>query len=140
MNTQQCDTCGKKTFPVLNPNDPNEMIPVTEEKEFEQEINQIDKNDPKKIIKVKQKFKKIVSVMTFEKRQNAITGKIEKIPMPKFIDKKARTYWIRLKVGGEIIQRDFCLDCLNGGNRQASVIFKKAKELFELMEVIETKE
>lgn len=140
MNNQNCDTCAKKTFPVLNPNDPTEMKAITEEKEFEQEVPIPDPNDPTKVIKGKKKFKKTVPVMSFEKRQNMINGKVTKVPIPKFVDLKPRTYFIRLKLGGEIVQRDFCLDCLKGGNRQAAKIFEKAKELFELLEVLEPKQ
>jgi len=56
--------------------------------------------------------KKGSPVMTELRRQDAQTGQIRKIPVPKMLDLFPRAYLLRLNVGSESVQRDFCRDCL----------------------------
>ena len=139
MNINNCDTCNKKTY--MNPD--REI--VQEDRTIEYEIPVpvkagVDKATGKDVfIMEMQKQTKTIQkpVMTYQRRMDAITGKIVKHPVPKIIYKQPLTVFVRLKIGGDIIQRDFCEECIKGGNEKAKEIFEQAEKLWDLLEGID---
>jgi len=114
--TWVCDICGKQTF--INP--PVEFL--TEEKEFKT------KDEKGKTKKIKQTVPKMATM----KRQNSQTGKIEDVPIQDMKDLKPRTYIVRLEIGRELIQKDFCKECLGK-------VLPEIKQLWNKLESIKSK-
>jgi hypothetical protein len=138
MNSNNCDTCGKRTF--TNPD--RETVYEEEEVEFEAPMPVqvgIDKKTKKELFEmqmVKQKKTIKKPKMTYQRVMDRNTGKIVKHPIPEVIYKQPRTAYFRLKIGGDIIQRDFCEECIKGGNRKAREIFETAEKLWSLLEEV----
>lgn len=136
MNKNSCDTCGKRTYIHLYPHNPEDMVPVVNEEIIIQKVPTEEPPGSGKLVLKEEKVIKKIQVMTTEKRQNTITGKIESFPVPKFEEKKARTIFVALKIGGERLQRDFCRDCLKD-DPKATAILDAAKYLWDLLEGLE---
>ena len=144
MLSWKCDICAKDTH--VHP--PVEH--VFEEKEVEQpevytedtevELPAADPHDATKTIKVKKvisvpktRMKKVIQrtpKMGVMKRQNAQTGIVEDIAIQETKDLQPRAYIVRLHIGQEHVQRDFCLECLN------SQILPKLKEVWDQLAAI----
>lgn len=128
-----CDLCGEITY--INP--PVELL-------FDEEITEMDVpfvkstkigSDGKPINKIgfeKKIVKNKVPKMTTMKRQNPINMEMEEIPIQDQIDLKPRAYIVRLFVGQEGIQKDFCKLCLD-------TIMPEIKALMNKLEKIRSK-
>ncbi len=46
------------------------------------------------------------------KVQDPFSGEVKEVPVPKVEDLHPRTHIIRVTAGQEVIQKDFCKDCL----------------------------
>lgn len=117
----ECDICQKRT--VLNP----QVEHLFEEKEFEVDVPvttetevEVDTQDGGKAMVKRlnidaRKEKRTVRSpkMATMKRQNIHSGVIEDIPIHETRDLSPRTYIVRLTIGNETVQRDFCRDCLS---------------------------
>ena len=138
MNSNYCDTCKKQTF-----TNPDREI-VQEEKEIEFEVPTpvkvgFDKKTKKELFEIQMiKQKKIIKKpkMTYHRVMDQNTGEVIKRPIPEAIYKQPLTVFIRLKVGGDIIQRDFCEECVQGGHDKAKEIFEAAEKLWSLLEEV----
>lgn len=101
-NKWNCDDCGIET--TLNPERepvPDMDNPVIDPKTKKPLINQ---KTGKPVYH--QKLKK-------QKYQHPITGEMIEREIPEFRDLQERAYIVRLKIGDEVIQRDFCKKCLD---------------------------
>jgi len=136
MNSNNCDTCDKKTF--VNPD--RETVYESEDIDFELPIPVKQGKDKETgadlyTIENKKQTKTIKKpVMTYQKRMDQNTGKIVKYPIAEVKFLQPLTVFIRLKLGGDIIQRDFCEECIRGGNEKAKEIFETAEKLWSLLE------
>jgi len=103
MNYFKCDRCGKET--KLSP----KCEPVFEEKEVEKVVK------IGKIVKKEEKIRKIekVPVMVDMLRQNSATGEMQRYQVQKVKDLEPRAHIVRLTLGQESIQKDFCTECLD---------------------------
>jgi ribonucleotide reductase alpha subunit len=88
MNIFKCDICNRETF--INP-----QCQVVKKR---QTING-------KEIEIPEYVKM--------KNQNRSTGKMEEIDVPKIEDLQERTYIVSLRLGQEVVQRDFCKTCFD---------------------------
>lgn len=109
----KCDICGKDT--LVHP--PTEL----EYKEVET-INKV--TNKKEITKIPEMVK--------IKQQDLSSGKMKEIEVNKRRDLFPRTYIVKISIGPESIQKDFCLECLNK-------IKKPLIEVFEMLEKVESK-
>lgn len=124
MNTFKCDKCEKETF--LYP--PTELVweeikievpvPYTEEIEVEGKVE--------KVVKFKteyqtQKTPKLITT----KRLNPFTHKYEEFQTQEVKDLKPRAYLVRLSIGDEVIQKDFCVDCLSEVKQELKQVWDK---------------
>lgn len=122
-----CDSCGKETH--LNP--PVEMLWDNVETEIDvpytEEIE--DPENPGSMKKVvlfkKETHTEPVPRLTHMKVQNGQTGEVEDLEIQDSVDLKPRAYLLRLSVGNETIQKDFCKECLD------SVVLKESKALWD---------
>jgi len=117
-----CDICGKSTHinPPVEYQFTEEKVMVPTGKEVEKEFEVPDPKDPRKKIKQMMKTIEVVNVeqvvrkpkMAVMKRQNHQSGEIEDIPIQEIKDLEPRAFIVRLTLGQEQVQRDFCRDCL----------------------------
>lgn len=107
MTNQICDICGKTTY----------MNPQTQTIEIKDENNNIIGYEQTEIL-----------------IQNANTGEMEKISVPKMLDLQERTYKVMLFSGSENIIRDFCKECL-----EKNEIGNKIRDLFNTLMNIKSK-
>ena len=96
----KCDVCGKDTW--VNP--PTETI-------FEE-------------IEVDKKKVKVPKKIT-AKTQDPFTGEIKDIPIHAQRDLKPRAYMVKLSIGGESVQRDFCKECLEHFKPELNGLFDR---------------
>lgn len=123
MVNWKCDMCGKDTqvnpptkpvtekkTVVVDIPDPDHVKTLSQEDQTRLMAEYVAKTykGPTKELKHEQD----VPVMKTMKRQNAQTGEIEDIPVQEIKDLSPRTYITQLTVGPEMIQKDFCKDCL----------------------------
>lgn len=126
-NSFQCDICTKTTY--INP--PSE--PQWEEHKVEVSVPYTedvpDPDVPSKFSKVL-KYKNETQItrlpkLTKMRRQNAQTGEVEEVPIQDIKDLQPRAYLIRLMVGNEVLQKDFCKECLETIMPQIQALWDK---------------
>lgn len=107
-----CDICGEATYinptsePLWDEHKLEVSVPFTEDEIGED-------GQKRKVLKYKVETQITrVPKLTHMKRQNAQTGVIEEVPVQDVKDLQPRAYIIRLTVGAESIQKDFCKKCL----------------------------
>ena len=117
-NKWNCDDCGKETHvnPMTEPV-PDMKKPVIDPKTKQHMINPA---TGKPVYHQK---------LTKQKYQHPISGEmIERdIPEVKFLQPKC--YIVRLKIGDEVIQRDFCKECLDKRLDAFKETFKSLEEI-----------
>lgn len=119
-----CDDCGVETF--INP--PTEQ--VVEEQMQEYTVIDTETNKPKTRTRLMN-----VPVMTKMRTQDPHDPKktIE-VEIPKMKDLKPRYWRVQLRVGQEVIDRDFCKPCLD-----KSELYGKLVDLRNTLEKVERK-
>lgn len=100
MNVWKCDVCGIETR--INP----KTEPLFEEREVQIPVDQNKMGGPTK--KVKQRVPK----MTVMKKQDMSSGEVKEIQVQEHKDLEERAMIVKLRVGPESVQRDFCRKCL----------------------------
>lgn len=113
-NRWNCDLCGKQTF--MNP----AAKPVFEQQGVKT-VPRLDPETKKPLVKIVDgkpellvdEVPNMVPVMEKMRRQNLHNGTIEEIPVQKIEYLEEPAVLVKLKVGHENIQRDFCRECLN---------------------------
>jgi len=68
-------------------------------------------------------------VMTEMRRQDPQTGEVRKVPVPKMVDLFPRAYLLRLCVGSESLQRDFCKECLEALRPQFDALWRELENI-----------
>lgn len=99
--TWHCDICSKPTY--VNP--PFEYLFITDK----------DGNKIPKMSKMKQ--------------QNPYTGEIETVKIQDMKDLRPRAYIVRLSVGKEIIQKDFCKEHLDNVLPEIKALWNKLEKI-----------
>lgn len=115
-STFHCDCCGKITY--LNP--PTKQ--VMEDKEVTVQYQDVAMVDEKPIMVLKTKTViQSVPATTIMRRQHHQSGDVEEVQIPLIEDLKPRTYIVRLSIGGELIQKDFCKECIEKPNIKSAI-------------------
>ena len=119
-----CDLCGQSTH--VNP--PTEQM--FEEREIVVDTPEIKIVDGKQVLdmvkkKVTQKVPKIAKM----KRQNMHTREVEEIDIPMMKDLAPRAYLMRIMVGSDELQRDFCKDCLDSVMPEFKALWDKLEQI-----------
>ena len=108
-----CDKTGRQTY--INP--PQETVM--------QEV----KDDKGKVVLGPDKQPIMEPVMVEIDWQNPETGVVEKKKVPKVKYLKEKAYIVRLRVGDQLIQRDFCEEGLQHLQPELDALWKKMKEM-----------
>jgi hypothetical protein len=130
----RCDICGKTTTlypptePLWDEHKVEVSLPYTEEEP--------DPNNPARKVKVL-KYKTETQVtkvpkLSHIKRQNATTGEVEEIPIQDVKDLQPRTFFVRLNIGQETIQKDFCKECLSEVMIEAQALWDKLASIKDI--------
>lgn len=119
-----CDLCSKATH--VNP--PTQQ--VFEEREIEVDTPEIKIVDGNQVLDmVKKKVTQKVPKLAKMKRQNLYTREVEEIDIPMMKDLSPRTYIMRVMVGSDEIQRDFCLECLDSVMPEFKALWDKLEKI-----------
>jgi len=122
-----CDICGKSTY--LHPQSEPIFEEITTEVKLPYTVEIEDPNQPGVMIKtieyrVETQTQKVPKI-TYFKRQNINTGDIENVPIQDIKDLQPRAYLVRLNLGQETIQKDFCKECLKDVLPDAQALWDK---------------
>jgi hypothetical protein len=130
----KCDSCGKDTMlhpptkPVYKEVRTTQMVPVQKGGLPDQNGNitpLIGLEEREVVTQIPETIK--------VKRQNPLTGQMEDMEVPALEDLFERAYIVRLTVGQEEVQRDFCKPCL-----QAHMA--KVRSLFDALSAVSPRE
>ncbi|GEM_PF-3420888 len=110
-----CDICGKQT--LVNPPTEQVVEEVTREIQVpstvEKEVVEAGQKRMKKTVEFQtQTVTEKIPKMAKMKRQDPFTGEVQDVDVPELKDLKPRAYLVNLNVGHEMIQKDFCKECL----------------------------
>lgn len=113
-NKWNCDICGVQTFmnPATKPvfeQQGTRQVPVLDPQTKQPMVRMVEGQKPEIVMKEEPNM---VPVMETMRRQNLHNGTIEEIPVQKIEFLEEPAVLVKLKVGHENIQRDFCRVCL----------------------------